>query len=147
MSVYALAVCGPCTVLHMACSGTAEEGSALCVLLSPVSQNESAREKKATHCCIWVNHGVDPSLALLARRSNHFRPPTLELPRLRTLGRDGQPAFELVERQLLHQLCPRIGRRFELPDQVFAISIVMEHLEVMRANKLVKISSSLLSSP
>ena len=87
--------------------------------------------KNATHCCIWVNHGVDLSLALLARRSNHFRPPTLELPRLRTLGCDGRPSFELVERQLLHQLCPRIGRRFELLDQVFAISIVMEHLEVM----------------
>ena len=51
---------------------------------------------------------------------------------------DGRPSFEFVVRQLLHELCPCIRRRFDLLEQVLAVSRAMEHLKVMRANELVK---------
>jgi hypothetical protein len=51
----------------------------------------------ATNCCIRVNHGVYPRFALLARRSNDFRSPKLELARLCTLVRDGRSSLELVK--------------------------------------------------
>jgi hypothetical protein len=141
MSVNALAIRSPCRILGMACDSTAEERRALSVLLSCMPSVESSKGdvKKATHCCIRVDHRLDPRFALLTRRTDDFSPPTLELPRLRTLVRDTRPPFELVERQLLHELRPRIGRCFELLDQVLAVRVVVEHLEVMRADEFVEI--------
>jgi hypothetical protein len=52
---------------------------------------------------------------------------------------DARSPLELVERELLYELCPRIGRRFELLDELLAIGIVVQHAKLMRANKLVKV--------
>ena len=40
-----------------------------------------------------IHHGVHPRLALRARRTNHFRSPELEFPRLRALVCDPGPPF------------------------------------------------------
>lgn len=84
--------------------------------------------RKETHCLRRVKHCFSPFLRFAARAANDFCPAQLVFTGLRTLIRNTRTAVQLVESELLDELGPRVGRCFELLDEILAVAFVVENL-------------------
>src|SRR5258708_7049686 len=147
MPIYALAICCPRSILHMSYTSPMEERGASCILIASKYSIDETKvtccDKNYAHRNPRIHHRVHPRPALRARRADHFRSPSLEFPRLCALVCDAWSPFKLVKRELLDELCPRIGRYLELLNEVLAVGIVVQDAKVMSGDKFVKVSHRL----